>query len=61
MIIKVCGMREETNVREVEQLGADWMGFIFYPKSPRYVGEVLPFLPEKVKKVGIFEIGRAHV
>ena len=54
MIIKVCGMREETNVREVEQLGADWMGFIFYPKSPRYVGEVLPFLPEKVKKVGIF-------
>lgn len=54
MIIKVCGMREETNVREVEQLGADWMGFIFYPKSPRYVGETLPYIPGKVKRVGVF-------
>jgi phosphoribosylanthranilate isomerase len=54
MIIKVCGMREEANVREVEQLGADWMGFIFYPKSPRYVGKTLAYLPESVKKVGVF-------
>ena len=54
MIIKVCGMREEANVREVEQLGADWMGFIFYPKSPRYVGKTLAYLPKSVKKVGVF-------
>ncbi len=47
-------MREEANVREVEQLGADWMGFIFYPKSPRYVGEMLPYIPESVKRVGVF-------
>ncbi|RNC66095.1 phosphoribosylanthranilate isomerase [Proteiniphilum sp. X52] len=54
MIIKVCGMREAANVREVEQLGADWMGFIFYPQSPRYVGEVLAYLPERMKRVGVF-------
>lgn len=47
-------MREETNVREVEQLGMDWMGFIFYPESPRYVGETLSYIPEGVKRVGVF-------
>jgi phosphoribosylanthranilate isomerase len=35
--IKVCGMRDEENIREVSQLDIDYMGFIFYAKSPRYV------------------------
>ena len=35
LIIKVCGMSEGENIRAVEQLGIDWIGFIFYPKSPR--------------------------
>jgi phosphoribosylanthranilate isomerase len=29
MIIKVCGMREADNIREVERLGIDLMGLIF--------------------------------
>lgn len=34
-IIKVCGMREAQNIRDVESLQrVDMMGFIFYPKSP---------------------------
>lgn len=37
MIIKVCGMRESINICKVAELGIDMMGFIFYPKSPRYV------------------------
>lgn len=36
-MIKVCGMREADNIREVEALGIDMMGFIFWPKSKRYV------------------------
>ena len=36
MLVKVCGMREPGNVKQVAQLGVDMMGFIFYPKSPRY-------------------------
>ena len=37
MLIKVCGMRDTDNIREVVALGVDMIGFIFYPKSPRYV------------------------
>lgn len=37
MMIKVCGMRDSENIRAVAELKVDLMGFIFYPKSPRYV------------------------
>lgn len=37
MKIKVCGMRQADNVRCVAALGIDLMGFIFYPRSSRYV------------------------
>ncbi|MBO6217241.1 MAG: phosphoribosylanthranilate isomerase [Prevotella sp.] len=40
MIVKVCGMREPENIRDVAALGVDWIGFIFYPKSPRYVSQI---------------------
>lgn len=53
-IIKVCGMREAENIREVEASGVDWMGFIFWPKSSRYVSEVPSYLPTKCKRVGVF-------
>ena len=54
MLVKVCGMREADNIREVEALGVDWMGFIFWPKSSRYVSEVPSYLPTKCKRVGVF-------
>ncbi len=37
MKIKVCGMRDAHNVREVERLGVDMVGFIFSRQSKRYV------------------------
>lgn len=37
MIVKVCGMREAENIRDVVDAGADLIGMIFYPKSSRYV------------------------
>lgn len=40
MIIKVCGMRDAENIRAVENLGADIIGLVFYPDSPRYVSMV---------------------
>jgi phosphoribosylanthranilate isomerase len=54
--LKVCGMRDPENIREVAALRPDYMGFIFYEKSPRYVGPdfVLPTLPVTVKLVGVF-------
>ena len=54
MIIKVCGMRDADNIREVEALGIDYMGFIFWPKSSRYVSEMPTYLPTKCKRVGVF-------
>ncbi|MDR3309548.1 MAG: phosphoribosylanthranilate isomerase [Tannerella sp.] len=37
MLIKVCGMRDPMNIRAVEALDVNFMGFIFYARSPRYV------------------------
>ena len=54
MMIKVCGMRDEKNIRDVEALGVDWMGFIFLPKSSRYVNQKPSYLPVKTQRVGVF-------
>lgn len=57
MEIKVCGMRDPENIRElIDQVKPDWMGLIFYPKSPRFVSyqsanQIAGF---PVKKVGVF-------
>ena len=52
--VKVCGMRNADNIREVEMLGIDMMGFIFWPKSSRYVSKRPAYLPQKCKRVGVF-------
>lgn len=54
MKVKVCGMRQPENIRQVERAGADWIGFICYSKSPRFVGEnAIPPTPN-AKRVGVF-------
>ena len=64
-LIKVCGMRDAENIREVEKVAKElstlrsplstfWMGFIFWPKSSRYVSERPAYLPTKCKRVGVF-------
>lgn len=54
--IKVCGMTSTQNREEVEKLSVDFLGFIFYPKSKRFVGENTdPGLFNSAKtKVGVF-------
>ena len=55
--LKVCGMRDADNVMQLAALKPDYMGLIFYPKSPRYVGEdfTLPTdFPSSIRKVGVF-------
>ena len=53
-LIKVCGMREAENIRGVEALGINMMGFIFWPHSSRYVSERPDYLPTRCKRVGVF-------
>lgn len=59
MKLKVCGMRERTNIETLIPLKPDFIGFIFYDKSPRYVGEglreeAIRQIPSSIKKVGVF-------
>ena len=49
-------MRDPENIREVLELKPDYLGLIFYEKSPRFVREPIESAnwPESVKKVGVF-------
>lgn len=54
--LKVCGMRDPANMLDIASLLPDYMGFIFFSKSPRYVGDdFIPVeIPNPIKKVGVF-------
>ncbi|WP_420147330.1 phosphoribosylanthranilate isomerase [Spirosoma sp.] len=59
MKIKVCGLRDADNLKEIAALAPDFVGFIFYDQSPRFVGEdldeeVVKSLPKSIRKVGVF-------
>ena len=56
MLVKVCGMREPENIEKVAQLGVDMMGFIFYPKSPRFASQSVDrtAADKNVCRVGVF-------
>ena len=56
MLVKVCGMREPENIEKVAQLGVDMMGFIFYPKSPRFASLSIArtAADKNICRVGVF-------
>lgn len=58
LLIKICGMRDPGNIAQIARLKPDYMGFIFYPPSPRYVGADNRKLEDLdlhgIKKVGVF-------
>lgn len=47
-------MRDPENIRKVEELAIDLMGFIFWHKSSRNVSEMPSYLPTRQKRVGVF-------
>ena len=58
MKIKVCGMRNPDNIRALIKLDPDYIGFIFYPQSKRFISQVdhniLNEIPDSIKKTGVF-------
>jgi len=57
--LKVCGMKFPHNMLKVAQMKPDYLGFIFYEKSPRYMPDTLSpqdlrQLPKRTQKVGVF-------
>ncbi|MEO1655612.1 MAG: phosphoribosylanthranilate isomerase [Bacteroidota bacterium] len=59
MKVKVCGMKDPKNIKDLLAQAPDMMGLIFYQKSKRYVGDIFPnpFLKAdfpSIEKVGVF-------
>lgn len=52
--LKICGMRDAANIEAVAELRPDYMGFIFYEKSPRYVGKRFVIRDLSLNAVGVF-------
>ncbi len=59
MHIKVCGITNLADARAAIEAGADWLGFNFYSRSPRYLSpadarKIITALPDTVRSVGVF-------
>jgi phosphoribosylanthranilate isomerase len=55
MKIKVCGMRQAQKLKDLTTLNPDYIGFIFYGKSKRFVAEFPQVNMDKsIQKVGVF-------
>jgi phosphoribosylanthranilate isomerase len=58
MKIKVCGLRDPENIKAVAALNPDYMGFIFYGNSPRFVHDIpveaLSAIPPTINKTAVF-------
>lgn len=57
--VKICGITRDGDALLAERLGAFAVGFIFYPKSPRYIapaaaGEISRVLGRGIERVGVF-------
>ena len=68
--IKVCGMKQAANIAAVAELQPNYLGFIFYQKSPRFITEVsaelIKYVPSTIKTTGVFvdedvEIVKQHI
>jgi phosphoribosylanthranilate isomerase len=57
--VKVCGMTDAEQVRQLDEMGIEFAGFIFYPRSPRYVlrgmsADDIKKITRHINKVGVF-------
>lgn len=57
--VKICGLTRGEDVLFLKELKVDFAGFVFVPKSPRFLGreaagEIIPLVPEGTARVGVF-------
>ncbi|MDA9555374.1 phosphoribosylanthranilate isomerase [Pelobium sp.] len=63
--IKVCGMKYQANIKALADLEPDFMGFIFYPPSKRFIGldfdkQDINHLSADIKKTAVFVNAYVH-
>lgn len=58
MKIKICGLKYPNNIQAIEALNPQYMGFIFYGRTPRFVGDldaaILAAISPDIIKTGVF-------
>ncbi len=64
--IKICGITRTDDLQIAVKAGADALGFVFYPPSPRFVdvataAELVAHMPPFVSRVGLFVNAEAAV
>ena len=52
--LKICGMKQPENILNVAALNPDYLGFIFYERSPRNFSGDIPDIDPSIKKTGVF-------
>ena len=57
--VKICGLKDKTNLKTAIDAGADFVGFVFYTRSPRFVEfdnawHLARSVPKTVHSVGLF-------
>jgi phosphoribosylanthranilate isomerase len=57
--IKICGVTNVKDAKAAAELGADMIGFNFYPQSPRYIEpeiarQIVKTIPRSARAVGVF-------
>src|SRR5271166_1775936 len=57
--VKICGITNWTDARRAVEAGATFLGFNFYPPSPRYIKpaaarRIVRRLPDRISVVGVF-------
>jgi len=57
--VKICGLTDRTTVEAAVEYGASYVGFVFFRRSPRFIGleqatELVTPVPREVTPVGLF-------
>ena len=58
LTVKICGLRTPETLHAAIEAGADWVGFVFLPKSPRHISldeakALAPLVAGRAKKVAL--------
>ncbi len=58
-VVKICGLKDPENLKIAVESGARFIGFVFYPPSPRYIevaiaADIARAIPAGVRSVGLF-------